>query len=464
MRFIHTADWHLGRTFHNVSLVEDQAHVLDQVVALVKETKADALVVAGDVYDRAVPPTDAVRLLGDVLERVVVGLEVPVLMIAGNHDSPDRLEFGAPLLSSRGLHVRGTLAPDAGTVVLHDEHGPVDFFLLPYAEPPLVRDRLGNDGLRSHHEAMRALTARILGAPTSGPEQHRSQQEPVGLLPGNGPQHQPDAPAPTDPRSNPPRSVLLAHCFAAGGEASESERPLTVGGAGTVDPDCFRAFSYTALGHLHRPQAFGARVRYSGSLLKYSFSEADHRKSVSVVELDASGNVTVEEIPLSPRRDVRIVEGFLKELLGEASREPGAKEEGPAGTPERAGAGDSASRSSPHDYLLVRLLDKEAILDPMGKLRQVFPNALHVERPGLWSTGEVQVAGRERLKASVMDLFAAFFQEMTDDPLDDGQRAAFAEIVEEMDREEREAGPIQGQAQGRVPGQEPDPDVPRGRS
>jgi DNA repair protein SbcD/Mre11 len=386
MRFIHTADWHLGRTFHNVSLVDDQAHVLDQVVALVKETRADALVVAGDVYDRAVPPTDAVRLLGDVLERVVVGLEVPVVMIAGNHDSPDRLEFGAPLLSSRGLHVRGTLAPDAGPVVLHDQDGPVGFFLLPYAEPPLVRERLGNDGLRSHDEAMRALTERVLTAPS-----REGGSASVG------------------------RTVAVAHCFAAGGESSESERPLSVGGAGTVDPDCFRAFSYTALGHLHRPQAFGSRVRYSGSLLKYSFSEADHRKSVSVVELDATGNVTVEEIPLSPRRDVRIVEGYLKELLGE----PGV---------------------ASHDYLLVRLLDKEAILDPMGKLRQAFPNALHVERPGLWSTGEVQVAGRERLKASVMDLFAAFFQEMTDEPLDDRQRAAFAEIVEEMDREEREAG------------------------
>jgi len=416
MRFIHTADWHLGRTFHNVSLVEDQAHVLDQLVALVKETRADALVVAGDVYDRAVPPTDAVRLLGDVLERVVVGLEVPVVMIAGNHDSPDRLEFGAPLLSSRGLHVRGTLAPDAGPVVLHDEHGPVGFFLLPYAEPPLVRERLGEDGLRSHDEAMRALTARILGSVVPRPD----------LL---------------------PRTVLLAHCFAAGGEASESERPLTVGGAGTVDPGCFRGFSYTALGHLHRPQTFGARVRYSGSLLKYSFSEADHRKSASVVELDATGNVTVEEIPLSPRRDVRIVEGFLKELLGEASREPGAKGEEPAATSGSAPPGAGRRTGGPadsvvgsrEDYLLVRLLDKEAILDPMGKLREVFPNALHVERPGLWSTGEVQVVGRERLRASIMDLFAAFFQEMTDEPLDDRQRAAFAEIVEEMDMEKREA-------------------------
>jgi DNA repair protein SbcD/Mre11 len=415
MRFIHTADWHLGRTFHNVSLVEDQAHVLDQVVALVKETRADAVVVAGDVYDRAVPPTDAVRLLGDVLERVVLGLEVPVVMIAGNHDSPDRLEFGAPLLSSRGLHVRGTLAPDAGPVVLHDQDGPVNFFLLPYSEPPLVRERLENDGLRSHHEAMRALTERILGPMALGPDPALGKLGLDPRPPQEGPPHRAGDSAPGGPYPNSQRTVLLAHCFTAGGKSSDSERPLTVGGAGTVDPDCFRGFSYTALGHLHRPQAFGSRVRYSGSLLKYSFSEADHRKSVSVVELDASGNVTVEEIPLSPRRDVRIVEGYLKELLGE----PGA---------------------ASHDYLLVRLLDKEAILDPMGKLRQEFPNALHVERPGLWSTGEVQVAGRERLKASVMDLFAAFFQEMTDEPLDDRQRAAFAEIVEEMDREEREAG------------------------
>jgi DNA repair protein SbcD/Mre11 len=444
MRFIHTADWHLGRTFHNVSLVEDQAHVLDQVVALVKDAGADALVVAGDVYDRAVPPTDAVRLLGDVLERVVVGLGVPVVMIAGNHDSPDRLEFGAPLLSSRGLHVRGTLSPDAGPVVLHDHYGPVGFFLLPYAEPPLVRERLGNDGLRSHDEAMRALTDRILGPGAPGGELRRRPDGPEGSLQGIGPPHQFGAADPGEPRSslrrsNLRRSVLLAHCFAAGGESSESERPLTVGGAGTVDPDCFRGFSYTALGHLHRPQAFGSRVRYSGSLLKYSFSEADHRKSVSVVELDATGHVTVEEVALSPQRDVRIVEGHLKELLVAAGPGPGAKEEGPAAPPRNPPSGASASRGSPHDYLLVRLLDKEAILDPMGKLRQVFPNTLHVERPGLWSTGEVQVAGRERLKASVMDLFAAFFQEMTDEPLDDRQRAAFAEIVEEMDREEREA-------------------------
>ena len=443
MRFIHTADWHLGRTFHNVSLVDDQAHVLDQVVALVKETRADALVVAGDVYDRAVPPTDAVRLLGDVLERVVVGLEVPVVMIAGNHDSPDRLEFGAPLLSSRGLHVRGTLSPDAGPVVLHDEDGPVNFFLLPYAEPPLVRERLGNDGLRSHNEAMRALTERILGPVAQGPKlDPRPRQE--------GPPHRAGGSAPMESHPNPQRTVLLAHCFAAGGESSESERPLTVGGAGTVDPDCFRGFSYTALGHLHRPQAFGSRVRYSGSLLKYSFSEADHRKSVSVVELDASGSVTVEEIPLSPRRDVRIVEGYLKELLGAAGLGIGAKDEGLAAPPRNPTSGASASRGSPHDYLLVRLLDKEAILDPMGKLRQAFPNALHVERPGLWSTREVKVAGRERLKSSVMDLFAAFFQEMTDEPLDDRQRAAFAEIVEEMDREEREAGSRSGS--GRAPG------------
>lgn len=402
MRFIHTADWHLGRTFHNVSLVEDQAHVLEQLVDVVRETRADALVVAGDIYDRAVPPTDAVRLLGDVLERVVVGLGVPVVMIAGNHDSPDRLEFGAPLLSARGLHVRGRLDPDAGPVVLSDEHGPVSFFLLPYAEPPLVRERLGDEGLRSHDEAMKALTAHLLGSQAPG------------------------------------RSVLVGHCFAMGGESSESERPLSVGGAGTVDTAHFRGFSYTALGHLHRPQTFGSRVRYSGSLLKYSFSEADHRKSVSLVELNGAGEVGAEEIPLSPRRDVRIVEGFLEEILGG----PGPRERAAAGLPGHADPGSGTPWvGSPDDYLLVRLLDKQAILDPMGKLRQAFPNVLHVERPGLWRTGEVEVAGRERLRESVLDLFAAFFQEMTDEPLSAEQRAAFAEIVEEVDRDAREAGP-----------------------
>ncbi len=380
MRFIHTADWHLGRTFHNVSLVEEQEHALAQLVAMARDEKPDALVLAGDVYDRAVPPTEAVRLLEWVLQEVVLGLKVPVLLIAGNHDSPHRLGFASELLARQGLHIRGALSDDLRPVVLHDGHGPVRFFLLPYAEPSLVRERLADESVRTHDAAMEALTRRILG------------------------------PEP------PPRSVLVAHCFASGGMESESERPLSVGGAGTVDTARFRGFRYTALGHLHRPQRLGATVRYSGSLLKYSFSEAAHRKSVSMVEMDADGDVRTEELPLTPRRDVRVVEGALSELL----RDPAAH--GPV-----------------DDYLLVRLTDKSAILDAMGKLREAFPNVLHLERPGLWRSGEVAVAGRDQLRKSEEELFAGFFREMTGDELSPEQAAVFGKVVEALHRGDREA-------------------------
>jgi exonuclease SbcD len=379
MRFLHTADWHLGRTFHQASLLEDQERILKQLIALAREARPDAVVVAGDLYDRALPPADAVGLLGWVLEELVLGLEIPTLLIAGNHDSAHRVHFGSALLSRSGLHIRGRLDADFCPVNLEDAHGPVSFCLLPYAEPPLVREVLSDDTLHSHDAAMAALTARIRARVTTH------------------------------------RAVLVAHCFATGGEESESERPLTIGGAGNVETACFQGFDYTALGHLHRPQSLEAGVRYSGSLLKYSFSEAEHRKSVSLVELDGAGEIRMEEIPLTPRRDVRIVEGSLDELRAR---------------PDDYGPAD--------DFLLVRLTDRKAILDAMGKLRQIFPNVLHLEQPALFRTGDVEVARRERLQESEGELFGGFFKEMTGEDLSEEESRAFQEIVDELHRTERE--------------------------
>ena len=379
MRILHTADWHLGRTFHQTSLLEDQEYVLHQFIQLARDAEPDAVIVAGDLYDRALPPADAVRLLGWVLEELALGLEIPTLMIAGNHDSAQRVHFASTLLSRSGLHIRGRLDRDLTPVVLEDAHGPVSFCLLPYAEPPLVREVLSDDTLHSHDAALAALTARIRA------------------------------------RVSTERSVLVAHCFATGGEESESERPLTIGGAGNVETARFRDFDYTALGHLHRPQSLAPGIRYSGSLLKYSFSEAQHRKSLSMVEMDGAGAVRVEEIPLPPRRDVRIVEGSLDEFRAH---------------PEAYGPTE--------DFLLVRLTDRKAILDAMGKLRQVFPNVLHLEQPALFRSGEVEVAGRERLKESEGELFGSFFREMTGEDLSEEEARAFQEIVDELHRTERE--------------------------
>lgn len=382
MRFLHTADWHLGRQFHNVSLLEDQAHVLDQFVSLAKERAVDAVVIAGDVYDRAVPPAPAVSLLNEVLERLVLGAEIPVIMIAGNHDSPERLGFGNRLLTAGGFHVYGPLSSAVDPVVLSDAHGAVHFCPVPYADPAAVRLHLEDDSLHGHEASVLALVSELR--------------------------------AKLPPKS---RSVAIGHCWVTGGKESESERPLTVGGTGEVGAHCFDGFHYTALGHLHRPQQVGDGIHYSGSLLKYSFSEVDHRKSVTLVEVGPDGSVDTERIELSPRRDVRVIEGELDELL-----------KGPT---------DGAPRD---DYLLLRLTDRKAILDAIGKLRQVYPNVLHLERPGLQSGQSAELKGGDHLKRSEVDLYKDFYQEVTGNELIDGGEELFNEVVAALLQAKGEGG------------------------
>jgi exonuclease SbcD len=382
MRFVHTSDWHLGRLFHAVHLTEDQAHVLDQFVALITEAKPDAVLVSGDVYDRAVPPPEAVALLDEVLSRIVVGLKVPMVVIAGNHDSPQRLGFGSQLLAQPGLYMRGTISAQVAPIIVSDDAGPVHIYALPYAEPAVVRQQLVCDTIQDHEAAMRALVEAVW------------QMHPSGQ-----------------------RAILMAHAFVAGGHESESERPLAVGGAGTVSADCFAGFHYVALGHLHGPQSVGSPIiNYSGSLLKYSFSEVNQAKSVGLVEMDAHGHCSVERISLTPRRDTRCIEGYLADIL-----------KGPK------------TGESREDYVLVRLLDTGAILDAMGQIRKVYPNALHIERPGLTAGGEMHGPRLDHRQMDEAELFAQFFSQVTGEPLTEEQRSSFASVVDAMRRSEREA-------------------------
>jgi len=396
MRFLHSADWHLGRVHHGASLLEDQAQVLGEFVRLAADLRPDAILLAGDIFDRSVPPSEAVRLLDVVLTELVQGLRIPVVMIAGNHDGPDRLAFGASLLGGAGLVVRGVVESHVQPLVLHDAHGPVAIHALPYAEPGVVRAILGgtrqNEGdtadddtaapIIDSHQA--ALAAQLWAARAAHPEGARS--------------------------------VVVAHAFVLGGSESESERPLSVGASGAVSAALFDGFDYVALGHLHRPQQVGeARIQYSGSLLKYSFSEADHSKSVNLVELDAAGGATVERIALKPRRDLRIVEGTLDAILA---------------------AGTSDPRRD--DYILARLSDTGALLDAMGKLRTAYPNALAIERPALIGDGPGRAAADHR-RIRIPDLFASFHQETTGLPLDAAGRAVLERIVEGLEQEARHA-------------------------
>ncbi|HUU23732.1 MAG TPA: exonuclease SbcCD subunit D [Phycisphaerae bacterium] len=383
MQLLHTADWHLGRSLHGAALLEDQAHLLEQFVDLVRDERPDVVLMAGDVYDRAVPPAAAVELLDDVLSRIVLGLGVPVIAIAGNHDSPERLSFGSRLLREAGLHLRGDLLGALEPVVLHDVHGPIGFHPVPFLEPAVVRHRLGDPDLAG----IEAATAAVLDAARAS-------------------------------RAAGARSVVVAHGFVSGMAESESERPLSLGGSACVDAEVFRGFDYVALGHLHRPQAVAPGIRYAGSLMRYSFSEADHDKEILAVELGPDGACTVRSIVLSPRHQVRCLEGTLAEVLAGA---------------EADGARD--------DYLSVTLTDREPVFDAMGKLRQVYPNVLHIERPALQAGAGAPGARIDHRKIGVPELFSSFFQEVTGRPLDEEQHAGLAGVLEGLDPDAMEAAP-----------------------
>ncbi len=383
MRIIHTSDWHLGRAFFGLSLIPDQHHLLEQLFALLVDRRPDVLIIAGDVYDRAIPPTDAVRLLDELLTRIAQELRIPVLLIAGNHDGPDRLAFGARLLEARRIFVRGALTRLDEPVILEDAHGPVAFYLLPYLEPELVRAQVGDASLRGHE----AVTALVL-------ERVRQDAASRGIA----------------------RTVVIAHAFVTGGRSSESERPLAVGGAGTVDAGLFSSFTYTALGHLHRPQNLHpeGRVHYSGSLMKYSFDEADHKKQVSSIEIDARGVVRIEPIALCPLRDVARIEGTFQDML-EAHR-----------FSEASGS-----------YVEATLTDAGYIPDPMTRLRVRFPNLLNVRRLALELALDMDVGARKRLEHDELALFDEFFRAVRGDAPDEARRQVFQAYVEQVRHEER---------------------------
>ncbi|CAL9286335.1 exonuclease SbcCD subunit D [Streptomyces sp. SudanB91_2054] len=319
MRLLHTSDWHLGRAFHRVNMLGAQAGFIDHLVDTVREHDVEAVVVSGDVYDRAVPPLAAVELFDDALHRLAA-LGVPTVMISGNHDSARRLGVGAGLIDRAGIHLRTDPAGCGAPVVLHDAHGDVAFYGLPYLEPALVKTEFGVD--KPGHEAVLAAAM------------DRVRADLAGRAPGT-------------------RSVVLAHAFVTGGEPSDSERDITVGGVAAVPRGVFDGVDYVALGHLHGCQTLTERVRYSGSPLPYSFSEAAHRKSTWIVDLDAAGEVTAERVDCPVPRPLARLRGTLDELL--ADPELTAHEEA---------------------WVEATLTDPVRPADPMARITDRFPHTL----------------------------------------------------------------------------------------
>jgi exonuclease SbcD len=381
VRILHTSDWHFGRLFHGVHLTEDQAWWSNQFLKFVAESRIDAVLIAGDIYDRAVPPPDAVALLDDVFARLAIDLRVPVVAMAGNHDSPDRLAFGARLMQAQGVHVFGNLASEPAKVRLRGEDDEVDVFVCPYAEPATARQLTGDPDLHDHDAVVGRAAAMARAA--------RSTHVPA---------------------------VFMAHAFVAGGSECESERPLAVGGSAAVASAHLSGFDYVALGHLHRSQRVGAEsIRYAGSPLKYSFSEADHRKSVTLVETTSGRDPHIEQIELGARRDVRVLTGTLAQIL--------------------AGPTEGCNRD---DYVSVELTDKGAILDAMSRIRQVWPNCLHLDRSAFLGEGVGATrSSQDHRRRSDLDLYEEFFAEVTGDPLEDSEREIISQVTSDIARKER---------------------------
>ncbi|MFI0942700.1 exonuclease SbcCD subunit D [Streptomyces sp. NPDC021020] len=339
MRLLHTSDWHLGRSFHRVSLLDAQRAFLDHLVTVVREEDVDAVLVAGDVYDRAVPPLSAVELYDSVLH-ALADCDLPTVMISGNHDSARRLGVGAGLLGRSGIHLRTDPATCDRPAVLHDAHGEVAVYGIPYLEPALVRETLGAD--RADHPS-------VLGAATD-----RIRADLATRPPGT-------------------RSVVLAHAFVTGAAPSDSERDISVGGVASVPAALFAGFDYTALGHLHGCQTVADRVRYSGSPLAYSFSEEHHRKSMWLVDLAADGTVDARRVDTPVPRPLARLRGRLDDLLA-----------------------DPAHDAHTGSWVEAVLTDPVRPYEPMAALARRFPHILSLgfepdERPG---DGAASYAGR----------------------------------------------------------------------
>ncbi|MFB1049364.1 exonuclease SbcCD subunit D [Paraliobacillus sp. JSM ZJ581] len=381
MRILHTADWHLGKIVHGVHMTNDQAYVIEQLLILLKEEKPDCLIIAGDIYDRSIPPKEAVQLLDQVLTEIIVDLQIPILIISGNHDSPDRLQFGNRLFRENQLVIQTNISQCAEPITLHDEDGPVHFHLIPYIEPADARAYFENEAINSHEQAMAKIVEEI--------KQH------------------------TDMKA---RNVIVGHAFLAGGMESESEERLSmIGGSPYIDGQLFKDFSYVALGHLHQRQKVNFdHIQYSGSILKYSFSEEKHIKSVQLVEL-TKDDLQIKRIPLKPKYDMRVIEGYFQELL------------------------NSDTYAASDDYLHIRLLDDGQLIDPIGKLRKKFPNTMRLERAVLQGAKKLDDVQRmkERQQMNHEQLFASFYEELKGEALPPNRSTYINQIIHQLTSKER---------------------------
>jgi exonuclease SbcD len=377
MKILHIADLHIGKRVNGFNMIEDQEYILDEILKLTESTKPGAVLMAGDIYDKSQPSTEAVELLDEFLTRLAL-LGQPVFIISGNHDSPERLSFGSRIMENNGLHISGVFDGFLQKTTLEDEYGKVNIYMLPFIKPAMVRPFF-EEPVESYEEAIKMVIS----------ESGINTDE---------------------------RNILVAHQFVVSGMAqpqiSDSET-VSIGGLDHVDASVFDDFDYVALGHLHRSQRIGRDcIRYAGSPLKYSFSEARYRKSVTLVEMGRKGEILIDQIPLTPLRDLREIRGPIRELIRIGNEDP----------------------KGSMDYIHAIITDEEEIYDALGQLKQVYPNLMALD---LENSRTQQVYDSEALVASnvaekdPLDLFSEFYQIQNNQELTEDEIRVMKEIFQQ---------------------------------
>ena len=392
MRFLHTADWHLGRIFYGQYLTDDQAYVLEhQFFTILKEEKIDGILLAGDVFDRAVPPIEAIELWDSIITRLAMDFKVPLFVVSGNHDGAERLEVGRSMLSESGIHIWGSPHHALQPFEFEGFDGRVAICPMPFSEPRRIGDALGLNSSESK-PVDTDMTDDTLFSYVDDKD-----QEAVALNLHNYDQmYQAWSDYLYKQVPKQMRSIAISHAFVMGGEVGGSERTLSVGGSEQVSPHVFKNFHYTALGHLHGPQRMGAdHIRYSGSPLKYSFDEHAQKKSFTIIDMDTNGKVDISTIPVEAKRDVVILEGYFEDLLNNTALQTKHKD----------------------DYVQARLLDTMPIMDGMAKLRQVYHRCMTIELAGRIATPVVDMGDAVFKELNERELFNQFAETVWKNPL-----------------------------------------------
>lgn len=376
MKFVHLSDLHLGKRVNGYSMIEDQKYILLKILNVIDEQKAEAVVIAGDVYDKPIPPTEAVQLFDDFLFRLVER-NLQILVISGNHDSPERIAFGSRFMDKSGVHMSQVYNGKNDLVELNDKYGKVNFYMLPFVKPSNVRRFFEDEEINTYTDAVRVAVS------------HMNVNKKA-------------------------RNVIITHQFVTGAQRSESET-IAVGGTDNVDSYVFDDFDYVAIGHIHGPQNVGKNtVRYCGTPLKYSFSEISHKKSVTVVEMKEKGNVKVSTVELTPKLDMREIKGTYEELTFKKNYE----------------------NTNTEDYLHIILTDEEDVADAVAKLRCVYPNLMKLDYDNTRTRNSLALTQAEETeKKTDTELLSEFFEKQNGKPLSDEQLEYAANLFEQIKEE-----------------------------